>query len=197
MARKVTASDDELIERLAKTFTDYGYDGASLTILSAATGLQRASLYHRFPGGKEEMAARVLKVINTLVTKSIVEPLSSEGMSFEEKISHLLAQFDYLYRGGKDSCVLNMLSHPISEQGPFSDAIKAIYHSLTDSIATAIEHSGVSKEIAEQRTTTILSLLQGGLVVSRGTGTTEPFKNALAEIERNLLLSVEIQQTGV
>jgi TetR/AcrR family transcriptional repressor of lmrAB and yxaGH operons len=197
MSRKATATDDELIEKLAKTFTDYGYDGASLTILSAATGLQRASLYHRFPGGKEEMAARVLGVINAMVTKAIVEPLKDEEVPFESKISYLIEQFNQLYRGGKDSCVLNMLAHPLDDQGPFSDAIKAIYRNLIEAIATAIQSNGVSKAEAEQRTTTILTLLQGGLVVSRGTGTTEPFKNALGEIEKYLLLSAKETETGV
>jgi TetR/AcrR family transcriptional repressor of lmrAB and yxaGH operons len=195
MSRKATATDDELIEKLAKTFTDYGYDGASLTILSAATGLQRASLYHRFPGGKEEMAARVLGVINAMVTKAIVEPLKDEEVPFESKISYLIEQFNQLYRGGKDSCVLNMLAHPLDDQGPFSDAIKAIYRNLIEAIATAIQSNGVSKAEAEQRTTTILTLLQGGLVVSRGTGTTEPFKNALGEIEKYLLLSAKVKET--
>ena len=53
MARKTTVDDDELLEKLTKVFTSYGYDGASLTILSSATGLKRASLYHRFPGERD------------------------------------------------------------------------------------------------------------------------------------------------
>lgn len=198
MSRKATATDDELIEKLAKTFTDYGYDGASLTILSSATGLKRASLYHRFPGGKEEMATRVLNVIDTLVTTHIINPLKDQQSSFEQKTRHLVSQFDQLYRGGKDSCVLNMLAHPLDDQGPFSEAIKGIYVGLTEAISSIMIENGASKEQAEQRTTTILSLLQGGLVVSRGTGTTKPFKNALAEIERCLLqYSESTESTGV
>ena len=56
MVRTATVSDVELIERLAKVFKDYGYQGASMSIIAKASGLQKASLYHRFPGGKEQMA---------------------------------------------------------------------------------------------------------------------------------------------
>jgi len=53
-------SRDEVVERLVGVFQRCGYDGASLSELSAATGLGRSSLYHHFPGGKEEMARAVI-----------------------------------------------------------------------------------------------------------------------------------------
>src|SRR5687767_7960924 len=56
-------SDKELLERLTGVFRRHGYDGASLSVIAAATGLQRSSLYHRFPGGKEQMAAEVARAL--------------------------------------------------------------------------------------------------------------------------------------
>jgi len=49
-------NEEELLDRLTSVFRTHGFEGASLSLISKATGLQRASLYHRFPGGKEEMA---------------------------------------------------------------------------------------------------------------------------------------------
>ena len=51
---------EEAIAQLSKVFRQYGYEGATLARLSAATGLRKASLYHHFPKGKEKMAAAVL-----------------------------------------------------------------------------------------------------------------------------------------
>lgn len=53
-------SKEEVIAQLTKVFRQYGYEGATLARLSEATGLGKASLYHHFPKGKEEMAAVVL-----------------------------------------------------------------------------------------------------------------------------------------
>ena len=50
MARPQSVQDQDLMQRLSCVFRDVGYDGASLSILSEATGLKKASLYHRFPG---------------------------------------------------------------------------------------------------------------------------------------------------
>ena len=66
--------DEKLIERLTSVFRIYGYEGASLSRIAEATGLQRASLYHRFPGGKEEMAEAVLNACRPLVYQPYPSP---------------------------------------------------------------------------------------------------------------------------
>ena len=60
MSRTSAIDDGELIARLSGVFRDVGYEGATLSALAAATGLQKASLYHRYPGGKQQMADEVL-----------------------------------------------------------------------------------------------------------------------------------------
>ena len=45
-----SASREGLLETLGAVFESRGYDGATLSLLSAATGLGKASLYHPFPG---------------------------------------------------------------------------------------------------------------------------------------------------
>ena len=66
---------DETIAQLLTVFRRYGYEGATLTRLSEATGLGKASLYHHFPKGKEEIAAAVLNYTNNSMTANIIAPL--------------------------------------------------------------------------------------------------------------------------
>ena len=54
--RPQKVQDIEIIESLVKTFRSNGYEGTSLAELAKSTGLKKASLYHRFPDGKQEMA---------------------------------------------------------------------------------------------------------------------------------------------
>src|SRR5947209_5229638 len=51
---------EEVIDRLMDVFRRLAYDGASLAEFSKATGLGKSSLYHYFPGGKEDMGRAVL-----------------------------------------------------------------------------------------------------------------------------------------
>ena len=68
-----------LIDQLGKVFRIHGYEGASLSLIAEATGLKRASLYHRFPGGKEEMAEAVLTHVDDWFGSHILAPLSEPG----------------------------------------------------------------------------------------------------------------------
>jgi AcrR family transcriptional regulator len=51
----------ELIAILDDVFRRRGYEGATLSELSRACSLGKASLYHHFPGGKDEMANVLLR----------------------------------------------------------------------------------------------------------------------------------------
>ena len=46
---------EEVVERLLAVLRRDGFEGASLSVLSEATGLGRSSLYHHFPDGKSDM----------------------------------------------------------------------------------------------------------------------------------------------
>ena len=49
----------EIVNRIAMVFRQHGYEGASLSLIADATGLGRSSIYHHFPGGKDEMVEAV------------------------------------------------------------------------------------------------------------------------------------------
>ena len=51
MARTVAERSD-VLPLLAEVFREHGYEGASLSLISKATGLGKGSLYHFFPGVK-------------------------------------------------------------------------------------------------------------------------------------------------
>lgn len=58
---------EDLIPDLLELFRQQGYDGVSIAYISKSTGLGKSSLYHHFPEGKEQMAAEVLRYIQTAV----------------------------------------------------------------------------------------------------------------------------------
>ena len=65
----------QLLRALGEVFRAHGYEGASLTLITEATGLGKGSLYHLFPGGKAQMAAEVLAEIDGWFELNIFAPL--------------------------------------------------------------------------------------------------------------------------
>ncbi len=186
MARPLSIDEDELLSRLASVFRDLGYEGASLAALSRGAGLQKASLYHRFPGGKRQMAEEVLAAALGWFSENVLAPLKGDA-SAETRVATVARQLDVFYSSGRKACLLNMLSAPRGKDGPFSAAIRAAFEALIDAFARLAREAGQTPRAARRRAERVVMLMQGSLVLSRGLGSGEPFRAFLSALPDDLL----------
>lgn len=188
MARPAKIEDSALLDKLSDVFREVGYEAASLAMLSEASGLKKASLYHRFPGGKEQMAQEVMARAEAWLSEHILTPLQSGGAP-EARIRTMIRSVDAFYSGGRQACLLNMLSSPRADDGPFASLIKHAFEAWIGALSSTLIDAGFDADTARFRAERAIALLQGSLVVSRGMGSTRPFQNCLANLERELLAS--------
>jgi TetR/AcrR family transcriptional regulator, lmrAB and yxaGH operons repressor len=186
VARPQSVDEDELLSRLASVFRDLGYEGASLSALSEGAGLQKASLYHRFPGGKQQMAEEVLSAALGWFSENVLAPLKGKG-SAETRVATVARQLDAFYAGGRKACLLNMLSAPRGKDGPFSAAIRTAFEALIDAFARLARDAGATPKIARRKAERAVMLMQGSLVLSRGLGSPAPFQSFLSALPEDLL----------
>jgi AcrR family transcriptional regulator len=186
MARTASVTDEMLLAQLAAVFRATGYDGASLADLSKATGLQKASLYHRFPDGKRQMAAEVLAAAGDWLAAHVIAPLTGDAPP-RERIEIVARHLDGFYQGGRLACLLNMLSMPRQADGPFSEAIRTAMQALIDAFATAARDAGHDAVTARTRAERVIVLIQGALVVSVGLNDPAPFRRVLDSLADELL----------
>lgn len=188
MGRKATLNEADVLVRLSNVFRDVGYEGATLAMLSDATGLQKASLYHRFPLGKEQMACEVLRDAGAWLEEHVLIPLRTPGAGAPRaKLVALARRLDEFYSGGRQACLLNMLSSTRIAEGPFTKLIKGVFEAWVKTVSKVLIEAGLAPRIAEQRAERAMILLQGTLVYARGVGTTRPFKDFLKTLPDELL----------
>lgn len=185
MARPQKIDDEALMMKLSDVFRDVGFAGASLAKLSEATGLKRASLYHRFPDGKEQMAREVLDRAGAVVEAGILQPLQSEEAP-RDRITTVVTNLEAFYVGGKKACLLNMLASPGCQDELFNAPIQAIFTALIGGFVSLLQDAGFDDETALTRAERAIALLQGSLVLSRGLGTTRPFQTFLDTLPEEL-----------
>lgn len=159
--------DDVLLALLAQTFKDVGYEGASLSLLSDATGLKKSSLYHRFPEGKAQMAIEVMADTARLLDAEVFPRLAADGAP-AARIDAFIQVMDEFYAGGRQSCLLNMLQPPRDESTACGAAIATTFHRLAAALSQVARDAGASPEAADLRAEQALVELQGALVVARG-----------------------------
>lgn len=184
MPRPPSVQDDELFDRLVTVFRTSGFEGASLGDLAAATNLRRASLYHRFPDGKAEMAEAVLTRLLSQF-EQVLEPMRS-APDVAAGIAESARHINEFYAAGRLPCVLDTLSlagAPERVRAKAGELAKA----WSDAMAAAARRGGCTRAVAQRRARDALVRFEGALVVARVLGDTSAFTEAVRELPRLLL----------
>ena len=178
-------SKDEVIVQLVDVFRQHGYEGATLARIAAATGLGKASLYHYFPNGKEEMAAAALNHVNIGLEEFILAPLR-RGNSPAQRIRALSQSLYEFYSCGQQSCLFAVFSFGDSKN-LFQPQILQALNVWIDTLAQVVIEAGFEKQEARQRAEDAVLQIQGALVVAKGLGETELFERVLKRLPEQLL----------
>ncbi|WP_119418512.1 TetR/AcrR family transcriptional regulator [Desertibaculum subflavum] len=176
---------DEVVLRLLPVFQRYGYDGASLSELSKATGLGRSSLYHYFPGGKADMGRAAIECGARWLRDNAIAPLSGAGTP-AKRLGRMLKNLDGLYAGGRASCLLGNLVIGESRQ-LFQAELAQVFQRWIDALAALAAEAGLPRAEAAKRAQDAVIRIQGALIVGGGLGDTAPFRRTLARIPADLL----------
>ncbi|HEX4379660.1 MAG TPA: TetR/AcrR family transcriptional regulator [Candidatus Acidoferrum sp.] len=180
-----TISDVELLARCTEVFRTYGFEGATMSRISAATGLERGSLYHRFPGGKEEMALAVAAGVVDWFTKNIFDLLKQPGAPLK-RVKVAAEQLRKFYAEGTKSCLLEILSIPSG--GPeLAAGLKGALQAWHKAFAEISQESGYSSAEAKRRAEDAIMRIEGSLVLSRVLSDSKSFHRALDELPRTLI----------
>lgn len=179
------SSKDEVLAILLETFRREGYDGASLAALSKATGLGKSSLYHYFPGGKEDMASQVLDLVDAWMLREIVSPLKGRGTP-AERLDRMLEAVSRFYAQGAKACLLGRLCASVDRQR-FQKRVERLFTSWIDALGAVISEAGVPRATARQRAEDAVVRIQGVLVVSQGLGDQAPFRRTVRKLRAGLL----------
>jgi TetR/AcrR family transcriptional repressor of lmrAB and yxaGH operons len=182
-----TISDADLLTRCTEVFLTYGFEGATMSRLAAATGLEKASLYHRFPGGKEQMVLAVAAGVVAWLQTNVFEVLKQSG-SPQKRVKTVAEHLRVFYAEGAKSCVLDLLSIPAG--GPeLAAGLKGALKAWHNAFAEVAQESGFSPSEARKRAEDAIVRIEGSLVLSRVLSDSKPFHRAIDELSGTLIRS--------
>jgi AcrR family transcriptional regulator len=172
------AERSDLLPRLAEVFREHGYEGASLSLISQATGLGKGSLYHFFPGGKEEMAQAVLAEIDGWFAVQVFRPLR-EADDADAAVAAMFRTVAEYFRSGRRVCLVGALS--LSDaRDRFGERLRAYFAEWVVALSQALVRAGHPPETADALAEEVVGGIQGALVLARALDRTEVFERILA-----------------
>ena len=184
MARLIAEKSD-LIAPLAEVFREYGFEGATLARISAATGLGKGSLYHFFPGGKEEMAKAVLAEIAHWFESHIFTPLGTTQNS-AHAIAGMFAATAAYFHTGQRVCLVGVFGLNTTRDR-FAQSIAAYFTRWLHTLEAALCTLGHKPAQAQLLACQSLAAIQGGIVLARALNSPQYFEAALTQAKAQCL----------
>lgn len=184
------SSDERVaaVSRLAETFRECGFEGASLAVISQRTGLGKGSLYNFFPGGKEEMGAAVLAGIDVWFETEVFAPLRASGDP-RAAIAAMRRAVDDYFQSGRRVCLVGAFAlDNVRER--FPGQVRDYFAAWRDALAATLERGGLAPAPARDTAEDALAQIQGALVLSRALDDPTVFARSLDRMEERLRAAI-------
>lgn len=169
-----------------------GLHGVGLNEILKTAGLPKGSLYYHFPGGKEELALAAIANAEQEMARFLEQVFAR----FDDPLDALAAWIDSALQRiaasrFKLGCPLAAAALDCSpDDTDLLLALHGAFTNLRDQLAGHISRAGFPTDAATDLAVLVLTSYEGGLMMARAAGSTDPIERAF----RALLSHVRLQQ---
>lgn len=174
-------SREEAVNRIAEVFRRLGFEGASLSAITEATGLGKGSLYNYFPGGKDEMAACVLVQVGAWFEAEIFAPLREEADA-ARAVQRMFDNTESYFRSGRRICLVGAFALDATRDR-FAAAVQEYFAQWISALGAALQRGGQEPARAERVAETVVAGIQGALVLARALNDPAMFRRQLDHLQ--------------
>jgi AcrR family transcriptional regulator len=175
-----STTKDRIIDSSAQLFRRQGYSGTGVKQIVAIAGAPFGSLYHFFPGGKEQLGAEVIRASGRLyielfatIAAQAPDVITAVG-DFFTGAAETLEETDYA-----DACPIATVALEVaSTSEPLREATAEVFDSWIEGATEYFAAAGIPRENAREVAFSMLSLLEGAFVFCRAMRTVEPLRIA-------------------
>jgi AcrR family transcriptional regulator len=182
---------ERLLTATNELFRRRGYHGTSLKQVTAAAGAPTGSLYHFFPGGKDELAAEVIAGSGA-VYQELFEAIAgaaadapSAVTDFFDGAATVLEETDFI-----DPCPIGTVAREIANTNePLRRATADVFASWTGAVVAYLRAQGFEPDTCDDVATTLIGALEGAFVLARAQRDATPLR-AAGRVMRALIESL-------
>jgi AcrR family transcriptional regulator len=176
----MASTRDRIMDSSAELFRRQGYTGTGVKQIAAAASAPFGSLYHFFPGGKEQLGEEVIRSSGALYVQlfasiALAAPdVPTAVGDFFSGAAETLRETDYA-----DACPIATVALEVaSTNESLRIATAEVFDSWMQAATEFFVAAQIPDETARALAFSILSLLEGAFVFSRAMRSTEPLEAA-------------------
>ena len=171
------STKDRIIDTTAELFRRHGYTGTGMKQIVQASAAPFGSLYHHFPGGKEQLGQEVIRKAGAMYAE-LFRTIAREFDDVTEGVdAFFTGAADTLVASGyEDACPIATVALEVaSTNEPLRVATADVFASWIGGLAAYLRlRGGIDDEPARVLAIQILAGMEGAFVLSRSLRSPEP-----------------------
>jgi AcrR family transcriptional regulator len=176
----MSSTRDRIVETSAELFRRQGYSATGVKQIVSAAQAPFGSLYHFFPGGKEELGAAAVRTSGALYAQlipAVFDPapdVVTGVRDFFGGAAEHLRQTDY-----EDACPIATVALEVSSSSEtMREACAEVFESWIVAGTDRFVRAGLDPGTSRELTIAMLAALEGAFVLARAGRSTEPLRLA-------------------
>jgi AcrR family transcriptional regulator len=191
-----TGTKERIVQRSAELFRRQGFAGTGVKQIVAEASAPFGSLYHFFPGGKEQLGEEVIRwsggIYGQLLDafyKPGEDPVAATR-NFFAAAAQTLRETDYA-----DACPIATVALEVSSTNePMRQACADVFDGWVDSATERLTEVGLTRKRSRELAFSLIGALEGAFVLSRALRSTEPLDAAGASMTAEMRDAVAAQR---
>lgn len=172
----MVGTKERITDSTAELFRRQGYNGTGIKQILAAANAPFGSLYHFFPGGKEELGAHTIRSSGRLymelfatIAVQASDVLGAVG-DFFTGAAQTLEETDYA-----DACPIATVALEVaSTNEPLREACAEVFDEWIDGASAYFAAAGIAPQTARELALSMLCRMEGAFIFCRALRSTEP-----------------------
>jgi AcrR family transcriptional regulator len=174
------ATRERILEASSELFRHQGFAGTGVKQIVAEASAPFGSIYHFFPGGKEQLGEEVIRSSGALYGQLIelfftpgCDPVAATRAFFAGAAQTLIET------GYADACPIATVALEVSSTSePMREACAEVFESWISATAERLREAGLGRARSRSLAISMLCSLEGAFVLARAQRSTEPLAAA-------------------
>jgi AcrR family transcriptional regulator len=166
---------EKILDASAELLRRNGYTGTGMKQVASASGAPFGSVYHHFPGGKEQLGAETIRLAGTYYQDLVTSVMAAEP----DPVSAVIACFEgagetLRNTGYADACPIATVALEVaSTNETLRKATADVFEEWISFCTAGFELAGIPKARSRELAFMLLCLLEGAFLFSRAMRSTE------------------------
>ena len=171
-----TPTRERIVYAGAELFRRQGYAGTGIKHIAAHADATLGSVYHFFPGGKDQLADEVLRSAGSFFL-ALYEAIAAAAPDLPSGVRDFFAGAAETLEttGYADACPIATVAGDIASTNPLlRETTAEVFESWLTALAQDAVEAGIAPEQARPLALSVLALLEGAFLLSRSLRSLEP-----------------------